>query len=104
MQIFANPECTEYADGSTAAVYARVNVPWGFGGGWYDGSPDIPGTRFKALGPSTGLEEDKYIMELWTTLMSRGRNQPFNAGDVVEMFDIGEFQPISNPTVIFSKP
>ena len=103
MQIFANPECTEYADGSTMPVYARVNVPWGVDGGWQIFSPDVPGSCIACISPFD-VPGDPYLINLWIDFQSDDYSGPFTAGQVVEINGDESMLPVSNPTVVFTKP
>lgn len=101
IQIFANPECTEYADGQSSTVYARVNEPWLSGDSWRVGN--ITENSIWALGPSEEYPDDTYQINLWVDLWSREYSEPFTEGQVVEV-SIGEggvFYPLDDPTVIF---
>jgi len=104
VQIFANPECTEYADGSVATVYARINVPWGFNEAWTVGDLDQAASYFSAGGPSSGYQTDPYAITLWENWHSEDSAQPYQVGEVVELTPAGSIVPIDNPTVIFTKP
>ena len=54
IQVFANPECTEYATGNVNTVYVRINTPWsGINSGWVVGTGDDEGSTFSAFSPSS---------------------------------------------------
>ncbi len=101
VQIFANPECTEYADGSAMPVYARINVPWGYAEGWVLG---LENQRIECIAPSEQYPDDPYIVNLWVDFISVGQNVPYTAGQVIEINGDTSLLPIEEPRVIFTKP
>lgn len=104
IQIFANPECTRYADGSQATVYARVNRPWGINGGWQTGSEENPASSIYTSAPTTEAPDDPYAIYLWVDWIGENRTDPYQNGEVVELTNDGFEEPITNPNVIFTKP
>ena len=101
VQVFADPECTEYADGTKMPVYVRVNVPWVLDGDWQVGSSN---TFFGAYSPTTQYPEDPFAIRLWEDFASGDKSEPYERGQVVEVTGDEGYLPVSNPTVIFSKP
>lgn len=104
MQIFADRECTRYADGSVAPIYVRVNNPWGINGSWYVGSDQARGKRFNALGPDSEYPDDPYGMTVWIDWESKVKSTPYEVGEVIEILPKEGEQPVTDPTVIFTKP
>ena len=104
VQVFANAECSEYADGTQSKVYVRINTPWEIGGGWYVGDPSDPGTSFSADVDEYPDVDPDYYFTLWVDFQSELRSTPFQAGQIVEMNLPAQLLPVANPTVIFTKP
>lgn len=108
VQIFADSGCTQYATGSEKTVYVRVNKSFGFGEVWrVFGSSS--GDNFMLGTPTTEAPEDFYNVIVWDDWLSDDFSTPFTASQVVECTNRveewgHEFTPVSNPTVIFSKP
>lgn len=102
VQIFADPECTQYAVGNELTVYARVNVPWGVDGDW---SIDGPGeaNTISCGGPTSDYPDDKYYITLWVDWSSADYDQPFNPGQIVPLNTIPG-QVVNNPRTVFNKP
>jgi hypothetical protein len=83
-QVFANPQCTEYADGSSDTVWVRLNqdfgidqrTEWGSITKWYE---------YLSVGtPSTEYPEDPYFVFCWVDWLSENFNEPFTSGDIIE--------------------
>ena len=73
-------------------------------GGWSVGTVENPGTMLVTYAAPSEPFDDEFGMKLWNSVSTSYLDRPYNAGEVVAMFDAGEFQPIANPTVIFTKP
>lgn len=109
VQIFADPDCTQYATGIVSTVYARVNVPWvGVNSGWgIEGTaPRVQDDSFLAQAPESEEEIlDGYAMIAWIDYFSDSQNNPFEAGQVVELNAGSEFvTDVTNFTKVFSRP
>lgn len=103
VQIFANQECTQYATGNEETVYARINVPWGYNGGWeiqYTGDEN----SIYCIAPSNDVPNDPYKIGVWVDWESRNFDRPFNPGEVVAVTVRDAVITVQNPTVIFTKP
>ena len=88
VQIFDNPECTRYATGVKNPgdkVYARVNVPWGFDGGWTVGDSSNPGNYLIFATPTTEYPDNLYYIHAWKNFTSGDDTQPFTQGQIVEL-------------------
>lgn len=103
IQIFANPECTQYADGTQSTVYARINRAWIYNDGWrIDEGPD--GGRIDCYGPNEEEPEVQYGMTVWVDwVVETERDEPYNDGEVIEL-STAPGTTMVNPTVIFSRP
>ena len=104
VQIFADQECTRYADGSVATVYARVNVPWGIDEGWETGGSLQPASAFIAGAPTAEYPDDPYSMGVWVSWVSADYVLPFEPGQVVALTPYESTVPVASPTVVFSRP
>lgn len=104
MQVFANPECTQYATGEVDTVYVRINTPWsGADSGWTVGSPGDDGSVFVAYAPTTEDPDVDYDFMLWVDFIAQA-DGPYTAGQVVEAkFGDGPLD-ITDYTKVFSKP
>lgn len=89
VQIFADPECTRYADGTQLTVYVRINVPWGYDEAW-----NVEEGRwfFMAFTPY----EEQFFSIFWTDWGSQDYAEPFTAGQIV--------QCETSPGYIFDEP
>lgn len=103
IQIFANPECTEYATGNEYKVYARINVPWGFNGGWTKHSVE-QGGNLDCYAPATQAPDDVYSMLLWYDWNATDSQTPYNVGEIVELTASDVGLSVENPVCVFSKP
>jgi len=86
VQIFDDAACTKYATGVKSRgdkVYARINTPWGFGEGWGVDQPES--SSIYCLGPNEESPEDSYAINLWFIFTSNDYEQPFTAGQVIEL-------------------
>lgn len=83
-------------------VYARVNVPWGYNEAWI--IDESTSDYLEAIGPSDGGVESTYQICLWQYFWANQSDNPFTAGQVVEIDGDAQYLPINNPTVTFTKP
>lgn len=104
VQVFANPECTEYATGEVDTVYVRINTPWsGLDSGWAVGQPGDDGSCFVAYSPVTGSPEEAYSFGLWIDFIA-STDGPYTAGQVVEAVNESGVVDVTDYTKIFFKP
>lgn len=103
VQVFLDPECTQYATGIVSTVYVRINVPWiGSGSGWTSGS-SLVGV-FMAFSPDDEYGSDSYSFSVYTDIVSTV-NGPYSVGQVVPgSVGVGDPIDISGYTTVFSKP
>lgn len=97
VQIFGDSNCLTYPSGVLDIVYARVNRPWGFNGGWNVGD-DI-----KCLAPSDESPDDAYQIVWYIDWFSEQETQPYVAGQVITL-DTSDPYEITDPICIFTKP
>lgn len=98
IQIFEDAECTQYWTGTAkGTLYARVNVSWGFNGGWGDGSDIL------ASGPDDKYPDDPYIIYYNIDWISNEDVDPFPPGTVVSLVNEDPYE-VENPVCIFNKP
>lgn len=79
-------------------LYARINVPWGFGGDW------IIVDEFVANGPAEEYPDDKYNIAFIADFLSDDYNEPFDSGQIVV---INATIPVTIPvgtSFVFTKP
>lgn len=101
VQIFADPECTEYATGSVSHVYARVNVPWGFGEGWSKGSQTSD--SIDCMAPDSEDTGAPYAILLWIDFfVDEERITPYEEGEIVALTNPSAVD-VTSYTKIFSK-
>jgi hypothetical protein len=101
VQVFANPQCTEYADGQSDTVYVRLNQDFGIDDGitWGTGPNDAENFLFIA----TAITEEPdvpYQINLWIDWNSINYYEPFTSGQIVECTAPNGAR-INNPKVIF---
>ena len=102
VQVFLDPECTQYATGEVEKVYVRINTPWsGVESGW-DVTNQTGSVIFSALSPTTEYPSDPYGFNLWVDF-SAEKAEPYNAGEVVEV-GLGSTFDVTGFTTVFSKP
>jgi hypothetical protein len=104
VQVFANPQCTEYADGQSDTVWVRLNQGFGFGEEtrWTGNSNQ----QLDIYTPTNQYPDDYYgVCNLWGQLCGFDQDVPFVSGQIIEMTyqeDAPEpFAPVDNPKVIF---
>lgn len=98
VQIFGDSNCLTYWNGDAKeTLYARVNVPWGFNGGWR--VPEL----LDCLAPTTQIPSDPYRIIYSIDWFSEDNEQPYSAGDVVTLTTSDPYE-IENPIVVFTKP
>ena len=100
VQIFANPQCTEYADGQSDTIYVRLNQDFGFGDDSHWGNVAQPRTNLDVYTPTTENPQDNYSIRCWLDWISSETDEPFVSGQVVEINNTN-FMAVNNPTVIF---
>lgn len=102
MQVFANPECTEYATGEVNTVYVRINVPWTDVDSGWDVSGEGLGTHFEAYAPTSEDPDVAYEFVLWANFGSQ-TDGPYTAGQVVSAVGPG-VTDVTDFTMVFTKP
>ena len=103
VQVFANPECTAYADGQSSTVYVRLNQDFGYGQAQnWQGSI---GQQLTIMTPTNQDPEDPYNIWLWRDFGTWDQDEPFTNGQILRCDywydDDHPFTPINNPKVIF---
>ena len=105
VQVFANPQCTAYADGQSREVWVRLNQAFGYDDAtfWEIISDE---SRLAIYTPSIENPTDKYEIALWIDYWSNDRDNtlPFESGEIVycyipEQYWNGPY--LQNPQVIF---
>lgn len=105
VQIFKDHTCTIYADGTEKVVYARLNTAVGFGEGWYVGEGAFANTFCQIMTPSEESPSDSYSINIWMDWDSDNFSEAFTEGQVVKCTNQSPtFEPVENPTTVFSKP
>lgn len=98
VQVFANPQCTEYADGQSNEVWVRLNQDFGYDDATFWGN----GLLLSVYTPSTENPTDPYAIQLWEDWVSEDFSEPFTSGQVIKCTcNPSYFTPIENPQVIF---
>lgn len=103
VQVFANPQCTEYADVQGDTVWVRVNQDFGFNDTETWGNPyDNPNNYLLIATSTTEYPNDGYGILLWVDFCDTERDytQPFTSGEIVKCIAPGGAS-INNPKVIF---
>lgn len=104
VQVFANPQCTEYADGQSNEVWVRLNQDFGFGEGMEWGNFSHTETSCVILTPDIEDPQNPYEITLWVDYGSTDRDDtiPFVNGEIIKCTcNPLYFEPIDNPQVIF---
>ena len=87
VQVFANPQCTEYADTEmpSSTVYVRLNQDFGIDDGitWGRGPGDEE-NYLCIVTASTEYPDDPYQIGLWIDWNSIEYYEPFTSGQVIE--------------------
>lgn len=105
VQVFKDQQCTEYATGAEQTVYVRLNTAVGFGEGFTVGGGSVQGDHFSVTAPSEGHDDDPYYVQVWDMWGSDDFAEAFTEGQVIECTNTDpDFEPVENPTTIFSKP
>ena len=102
VQVFANPQCTEYANGYCKDVWVRLNQGFGYNDAYSWGNPQESGTRLTVATPTDEFPQDEYGVYPWIDWGNAEEiNEPFTSGQIVKCsFYCGE--PIlDNVQVIF---
>ena len=103
MQVFANPQCTEYADGQSNEVWVRLNQDFGFDDtiAWNGNMSE----QCWVITPTTEYPEDDYGVEVWTDWVTDAATNPggpYTSGQILKCVNINPYYtPINNPKVIF---
>lgn len=91
-----------YADGTQSTVYARINVPWGFGEGW---GVDVGPWSSSFMGPDPDFPNDTYVINLWLDFYSEESTEPYSVGEIVPIgVDAFSEEPVPDIVTIFSRP
>ena len=110
VQVFANPQCTEYADGQSREVWVRLNQAFGYEEGveWGNmGESAHSCVIITPFPPDETPTSGPYSIILWTDYSAQDRDDtiPFESGEIVYCRDDngGEnWEPwLQNPQVIF---
>lgn len=103
VQVFLDPECTQYATGTVDTVYVRINVPWnGLDEGWSIRGGQGFGGYFSAYGPSTESPDDPIEYDLWVDFRP-SEYGPYTEGQVIATV-FSDPVDITGFSTIFSKP
>lgn len=101
VQVFANPQCTEYADGQSDTVYVRLNQDFGIDGDAHWGTGPSDAENYLSIAAaSTEYPNDPYQIGLWIDWNSIIYYEPFTSGQIVECTALNGAR-INNPKVIF---
>ena len=103
VQVFANPQCTKYADGYCKDVWVRLNQGFGYNDSLtWGNNPQESGTRLTISTPTDEFPEDEYGVYLWIDWGNAEEiNEPFTSGQIVKCsFGYGE-PNLDNVQVIF---
>ena len=99
VQVFANPECTEYADGQSNEVWVRLNQAFGFNE--YTSWGGNTSEQLDIITPTTEYPEDDYGVSLWVDWNSEyASSSAYTSGQIIKCIN-RFFSPIDNPKVIF---
>lgn len=80
-----------------------MNVPWGIDEGWTIGGQVEQGDYILCGAPDSGVPTDPYFVQVWKDWSSEDSLAAYSPGQVVTLVN-ESFEPIENPTVIFTKP
>ncbi len=97
VQVFANPQCTAYADGTSADVWVRLNQDFGFN------DETMWGYELAIFTPTSEYPSDPYSIT-WYADFTTDTNEPYVSGQIVKLSFVrdGVFDSyINNPQVIF---
>ena len=101
VQVFANPQCTAYADGYCKDVWVRLNQGFGFNDSLTWGHTTEEATYLIVGTPTTEFPNDNYIVMPWIDWISDEYVEPFTSGQIVKCsFGYGE-PALDNVQVIF---
>ena len=105
VQVFANPECTEYADGQSNDVWIRLNQPFGYNDSHLWGNSQQPESHLSVYTPTDEFPQDGYGIVLWLGWYSGEEiNGPFTAGQIIKCTCPYGGSMVNNPQVIFVPP
>ena len=101
-QVFANPQCTEYADGYCKDVWVRLNQDFGYNDSYSWGNLQQDGTHLIVSTPTDSYPQDGYGVMLWIDWPNEEEyTEPFTSGQIVKCsFPYGE-PALDNVQVIF---
>lgn len=90
VQVFANPQCTEYATGYCQDVWVRLNQDFGYNDA-IDWRGDNDGSRLLVGTPTNEVPSDPYSISVWIDWTSEEFNEPFTAGQIIKcsFYDVG---------------
>lgn len=100
VQVFANPQCTAYADGQNREVWVRLNQAFGYDDAivWgYSSSYNY----LAVFTPSTENPTDPYCIDVWVDWHSEEFTEPFTNGQIIKCTCYYDDQIINNAQVIF---
>ena len=105
VQVFANPQCTEYADGYCKDVWVRFNQDFGYNDSHSWGNPQQHGTYLVIYTPTDEYPQDVYGIGLWNEWGDDGSlTGPFVSGQIVKCSFLMFGEPIlDNVQVIFEQ-
>lgn len=99
VQIFGDQNCLTYWNGEDKeTLYARVNVPWDFDGGWYVGNSII------CASPTPDDPDDPFSITYSVDWMAEDETVPYTQGEIVPLTCATEPYEVENPVCIFTKP
>lgn len=98
-QVFNDPFCSQYADGSEEDVYLRVNRSFGYGDKKTWGSYQTMGSSLIIYTPTQGEPDSTYKVEVWIDWHSGNVTGPIEAGTVIRCHS--PYPGVENPQVIF---
>lgn len=95
VQIFADPECTTYADGTQSTVYVRVNNPWTEE---WTVDVDFGFHNFTAF-------TNPWACNVWVDWVGvNEQDTPFVAGQIVECFYGDPYTEPQDVQMVFIRP
>jgi hypothetical protein len=84
VQVFANPECTAYADGQSKEVWARLNQDFGYDDVTFWGNISSGHDYLAVYTPSTENPTDSYAINVWVDWYSEDFTEPFTSGQIIK--------------------
>lgn len=102
IQVFADENCTRYADGTQNEVYVRLNRSFGYNDAKEWGGYPNTGASLTVDTPNSQAPSNMYHIACWMDLNSEDYSNEFTAGQVVKCeVPLAYFDVVSNPQVIF---